>query len=176
MPARRKLTHLMIHCSATPEGRYYDKKDILQWHTGPKTEGGRGWKKPGYADIILLDGLVQNLVPYDGNDHIEGWEISNGAKGWNGHTRHICYIGGTDLRGKVKDTRTIAQRRVLEIYVRLSLRFLPKLKLIGHNQVAEKGCPSFDVRRWAKEIGIKDENIDFNNYAGNDFIGEYDGS
>ncbi|MFA6729078.1 MAG: lysozyme, partial [Prevotella sp.] len=28
------------------------------------------------------------------------------------------------------------------------------VKIIGHNQVAAKACPSFDVKMWLKSIGI----------------------
>ena len=77
-----KLTHLMIHCADTPQGVWFDGKDIKSWHTDPKPKG-RGWSKPGYSDIILLDGKVENLIDYDADDWVESWEISNGASGWS---------------------------------------------------------------------------------------------
>lgn len=168
-----KLTHLMIHCADTPQGVWFDGKDIKSWHTDPKPKG-RGWSKPGYSDIILLDGKVENLIDYDADDWVESWEISNGASGWNGKTRHICYIGGrakaTD-GGEALDTRTPSQLIALETYVKLTLRLQKSLKVIGHNQVhATKYCPSFDVPAWAQSVGVRDENIDFNNYSNNPFL------
>ncbi len=168
-----KLTHLMIHCADTPEGMWFSGADIKGWHVDPPP-AGRGWRKPGYSDVILLDGKVENLIDYDADDWVESWEISNGAAGWNGKTRHICYIGGrakaTD-GGESKDTRTTSQLIALETYVKLTLRLQKDLKVIGHNQVhATKYCPSFDVPAWAKDIGVKDKNIDFTNYANNPYL------
>jgi N-acetylmuramoyl-L-alanine amidase len=155
------LTHLMIHCAATPEGMHFDKEDIIRWHTAPREDGGRGWRRAGYSEVFLLDGTMQNIYDYDADDYVESWELTNGAKGWNGKTRHICYIGGTDQSGKnAKDTRTDEQKKAIEAYVKVTLRLQPHLKVIGHNQVARKACPSFNVPAWAKKIGIKDKNID----------------
>ena len=160
----------MIHSAATRANQHFDKDDILLWHTGPKSEGHRGWRKAGYSDIILLGGEVQNLYPYDADEDVDAWELINGAVG------HICYIGGRNAANTTSvDTRTSEQRAAMAAYVKVTLMLQPWLKLIGHNQVAQKACPSFDVREWAKEIGIKDENIDFNNYVGNSFIRGYDG-
>lgn len=168
-----KLTHLMIHCADTPEGMWFEGKDIKAWHMDPKPNG-RGWRKPGYSDIILLDGKVENLIDYDADDWVESWEITNGASGWNGRTRHICYIGGRATRadgGGGKDTRTEGQLIAMETYVKLTLRLQKDLKIIGHNQThPTKYCPGFDVAAWAKSIGINDRNIDFTNYANNPFV------
>ena len=167
-----KLTHLMIHCADTPAGVWFDGTHIMSWHTDPKPKG-RGWSKPGYADIILLDGTVENLIPYDEDDWVESWEISNGARGWNGTTRHVCYIGGrapAEDGGGALDTRSVAQKASLEIYVKSTLRNHPTIKLIGHNQVhATKYCPSFNVPEWALSVGIPEKNIDFEAHVENPF-------
>lgn len=166
----KKLTHLMIHCSATKENQHFTEEDIRRWHTSPVSQGGRGWSKPGYSEVFLLTGETRSLFNYDADDYVQSWEISNGASGWNGHTRHICYIGGVGSDGKPKDTRTDGQLISMATYIKLTLKLMPQLKLIGHNQVSAKACPSFDVRKWAKSIGIKDENIDSNLYVVNNFI------
>lgn len=169
-----RLTHLMIHCSDTPAGMWFDGTHIKAWHTDPKPKG-RGWRKPGYSDLVLLDGTIENLIPYDEDDWVESWEISNGAAGWNGRTRHICYIGGQTPTEEAErgplDSRSMPQKAALEIYIKATIRNHPEIKVIGHNQVhTTKYCPSFNVPKWLKEIGIRDENIDFNNYSGNAFF------
>src|SRR5258708_10699588 len=70
---------------------------------------GRGWSKVGYSDLILLDGTLINLTPYNENDEVEPWEITNGQPGTNSIARHVVYVGGLDKSGKEsKDTRTPA--------------------------------------------------------------------
>ncbi len=51
-----KLNYLVIHCTASPEGAALTKDDIIRMHTNPKHLGGRGWNRPGYSDIVYLDG------------------------------------------------------------------------------------------------------------------------
>jgi len=165
-----RLTHLMIHCLDTPEGRDFHKEDVELWHTGPKPPH-RGWSKPGYSDLVILDGSLEQVMPYDMDDYVDSWEISNGARGWNGRTRHIAYVGGKDKQGNAKDTRTHGQLVCLATYVKVTIRAIPDIQLIGHNQVhPNKYCPSFYVPKWARFIGIDTKNIDFNNYANNSFI------
>lgn len=150
---------LVIHCSATPEGVYFDKDDIIKWHTSPVHKGGRGWSKAGYNDIVLLDGTLQSVIPFDTNNIVDPWEVANGAKGFNDRAVHICYIGGLDTSGKTKDTRTLHQLNTLTIYVRYMILRNPEIKIAGHNQLAVKDCPSFDVSDWCRKIGVQEKNI-----------------
>ena len=141
----KKLQYLVIHCSATREGQHFEKKDILAWHCSPSPRG-RGWSKPGYTDIILLDGTIQNLTPFNQDDEVEGFEVTNGVRGINSISRHICYIGGMDKQNKyAKDTRTKSQLITMGIYVKYMVRRHPHIIIAGHNQFSTKACPSFDV-------------------------------
>lgn len=155
----RKRRYLMIHCTATPEGREVYPEDIVRWHTSPKPLG-RGWKQVGYSEMILLDGKIENLVPYDEDDEVDSWEITNGVAGYNSVSTHIVYVGGTDRTGKPKDTRTNAQKRTLETFVKNFIAKHPYIKVAGHYQFnSGKACPSFNVPKWLREIGVKEENI-----------------
>lgn len=156
----------VIHCSATPEGRDIRPEDILLWHTGPKKDGHRGWKKPGYRDFVTIDGGLHNLVPYNQDDKIDNWEISNGARGYNDQAIHICYAGGSSSSKESwmkhyppKDTRTNEQLETLELYVKYHTMVHPDIKWCGHNQLSNKACPSFDVAAWLRAIGINEKNI-----------------
>ena len=150
------LQYLVIHCTATPEGREVSADAIRHWHTDPVSKGGRGWKQVGYTDMIHLDGRVERLVKNNEDANVDPWEITNGAKGYNAISRHIVYVGGVDANDvkKAVDTRTPAQKEALKRYVLDFHKRFPKVKIIGHNQVANKACPSFDVQKWLKEIGI----------------------
>lgn len=149
-----KLKYLVIHCTATPEGRDVTPDDIRRWHTSPVSAGGRGWKQVGYTDLIRLDGTVERLVNNNEDANVDPWEITNGAKGYNAISRHIVYAGGCDKSNKPKDTRTAAQEKALVAYVKDFHRRHPSVRIIGHNEIAAKACPSFDVQKWLKSIGI----------------------
>lgn len=149
-----QLKYLVIHCTATPEGRDVTPDDIRRWHTSPVSAGGRGWKQVGYTDLIRLDGTVERLVNNNEDANVDPWEITNGAKDYNSISRHIVYAGGCDKSNKPKDTRTAAQERALVAYVKDFHRRFPNVRIIGHNEIAAKACPSFDVQKWLKSIGI----------------------
>jgi len=164
---KKEIKYLVIHCTATPVGRTVSKADILHWHTAPKNKGGRGWRKAGYSDMIHLDGGLENIIPFNQDEYVESWEISNGARGINGISRHVVYVGGvgaTDSETKKrlsvsKDTRTLHQKQTLEAYVKYMVLRHPKIKVLGHNQVSDKSCPSFDVPVWLRQIGVLEHHI-----------------
>jgi hypothetical protein len=132
-----KLKYLVIHCTATPEGREVSAADIRRWHTSP------------------APGRVERLVANNEDANVDPWEITNGAAGYNSISRHIVYAGGCDAGMKPKDTRTAGQKEALRKYVLDFHARHPSVKIVGHNQLASKACPSFDVAAWLLEIGIK---------------------
>ena len=149
------LKRLVLHCTATPEGREVSAAEIRRWHTSPPGQGGRGWKQVGYTDMVHLDGTVERLVANNEDATVDPWEVTNGAAGYNSTSRHVVYVGGVAADGKTaKDTRTAAQKAALEAYVKDFHRRFPGVKICGHNELAAKSCPSFDVAAWLKETGI----------------------
>lgn len=149
-----RLKYLVIHCTATPEGREVSAADIRRWHTSPVSAGGRGWKQVGYTDLVHLDGTVERLVDNNEDAWVDNWEITNGATGYNSVSRHVVYAGGCDRSMKPKDTRTAAQRTALERYVKDFHRRFPDVRIVGHNELAAKACPGFDVQAWLESTGI----------------------
>lgn len=150
-----KLSYLVLHCTATPEGREVTAGEIRSWHTGPVCKGGRGWRQVGYTDMIHLDGSVERLVANNEDAYVDGWEVTNGAVGYNGCSRHVVYVGGIDRDTLMpRDTRTPAQLDAMRDYVVDFHRRFPEVKIVGHNEIAAKACPCFDVRKWLKEIGL----------------------
>jgi len=140
----RKLEYLVIHCTATPEGRNISSDTIRRWHTAPKPEG-RGWRQVGYSDMIHLDGSLENLTPFNQDGIV---------------ARHVVYVGGVNEDNTyAKDTRTPEQTDTLEVYVKYMIKRHPDIKVAGHNQFAAKACPSFDTVEWCKSIGVEDKNI-----------------
>jgi len=150
------LKYLVIHCTATPEGRKVTSAEIRKWHCSAVSKGGRGWKQVGYTDMIHIDGMIERLVKNNEDANVDPWEVTNGAVGYNSVSRHIVYVGGMSMDNKSpKDTRTAAQLKAMEAYVKDFHRRFPEVKIVGHNQLAAKACPSFNVQNWLKSIGIK---------------------
>ena len=149
----KSLKYLVIHCTGTKAGREVSSDEIRHWHTDPVSKGGRGWKQVGYTDMIHLDGRVERLVNNNEDAWVDPWEITNGVAGYNSVSRHVVYVGGLSSDGRsVKDTRTPAQCAALEKYVREFHRRHPRVKIVGHNELAAKACPCFDVQKWLKQV------------------------
>lgn len=149
--SRKDKTHIMIHCSATHAdwmaGKTLQAKraEIKKWHVQE-----RGWKDIGYAYIIDRDGKVVGGRDLDADgDFIE--ETAAAATGWNTKAVHVCLLGGygSSANDRFEDHFTpeqdVALRGMID-HIRKELgRNVP---LIGHNEVARKACPGFQVKEW----------------------------
>jgi hypothetical protein len=154
----KAIKYLIIHCTATPEGREITEDDIRLWHLSPPPRG-KGWKQVGYTDLFHLNGDSTRLVDNNENGWVESGEITNGVTGINNVSRHIVYAGGTDRYLNPKDTRTNDQQIAMRDYVMDFVARFPEVKVAGHNQFSAKACPSFDVPKWLREIGVPETNI-----------------
>ncbi len=130
----KNFNEIILHCSATKEGQNFDVENIRKWHTSPPNN----WKDIGYHFVIKLDGTIQK-----GRSIIE---VGSHTLGRNSNSIGICYIGGIDSFFKAKDTRTEKQKRSIDRLIKELLLSYPQLKkLSGHNDYANKDCPSFKV-------------------------------
>ncbi|MBA4799380.1 MAG: N-acetylmuramoyl-L-alanine amidase [Rhizobiales bacterium] len=130
----RPINEIILHCTATPEGRPVTVAEIDAWHRA------RGWSGVGYHRVIGLNG--------------ERWAgraieaIGAHCEGHNTGTLGVVYCGGVAKDGRTpKDTRNAAQRSALlveltELRDRFNIR-----KISGHNEYAAKACPSFDASK-----------------------------
>ena len=135
----RDIDKIIVHCSATPEGRHTTVEEIRQWHLQ------RGWKDIGYHYVIYLDGTIHKGRP----EEVVGAHCS----GYNKNSIGVCYIGGVAKDGKTpKDTRTEGQKRALREILNRLKRDYPKATLHGHNEFANKACPSFNVKEEYKNL------------------------
>lgn len=133
-PSARRIDKIILHCSATPEGKDYTVEQIRQWHLARK------FSDVGYHFIIYRDGSVHRGRPVG--------QIGAHTTGQNAHSIGICYIGGYAPDGKTpKDTRTEAQRLALIKLVRELKASYPSATIHGHNEFANKACPSFIVKK-----------------------------
>lgn len=133
----RTIRKIIVHCTATEEGRDFHVDDINRWHKY------RGFSKIGYHWLVCIDGSIEQ-----GRD-----EAEQGAhtKGQNAHSIGVCYVGG--LRGgKPCDTRTAAQKQALRRLITDLKRRYAGATVHGHSEFAAKACPCFDAR--AEYAGI----------------------
>jgi len=79
----------------------------------------------------------------------------------NSNSVHVAWIGGIDSKGNGVDNRTQEQIQKLEEIIKWYIKEFPNIKVLGHNQVANKFCPCFSVPKYLKSIGINDKNIYF---------------
>jgi N-acetylmuramoyl-L-alanine amidase len=139
----RDIKYIVIHCTATPEGRPTSLEDVTAWHKQ------LGWRTIGYHYLILLDGTVKA-----GRNESE---VGSHTAGYNSNSIGICYVGGMDKDMKhPKDTRTAAQKEALKRVILAMKKKYPNAEIKGHRDFpnVNKACPSFDVAKWLKENGI----------------------
>lgn len=129
----RKINKIIIHCSATPEGRHVSVNDIDKWHRD------RGFAKIGYHWVVYLDGSIHKGRAED----VAGAHVA----GNNSDSIGICYIGGVDASMKAKDTRTEKQKIAIRNLVSDLQKKYPGASVHGHNEFAAKACPSFNVKK-----------------------------
>ena len=130
----RKIDLIIIHCSATAEGKDFRAADIDLWHRQ------QGWSGIGYHFVVRLDGTLERgrAVALVGAH----------CKGHNSNSIGVCYIGGLAADGKTpKDTRTVEQKKTLANLVRALKHVFPQAVVRSHRDFAAKACPCFDATR-----------------------------
>lgn len=138
--SKRTITEIIVHCTATPEGKDYTVDDIRKWHTA-KPPQGRGWSDIGYHYVIDRKG---HILPGRDVD-----TIGAHCDGHNAHSIGVVYIGGVSaLNGKPKDTRTLAQKASLIRCLTELKSLYPNARIVGHRDYDQHGktCPSFDAK------------------------------
>jgi N-acetylmuramoyl-L-alanine amidase len=132
---KEDVEQIIVHCSATPPNRDIGFKDIDLWHRR------KGWLMCGYHKIIKRDGTVEDGRPL----HRSGAH----ARGYNHKSWGVCLVGGVDENLHPENNFTeIQMTRLKEVISHLIGLTNHDLKVIGHNEVSNKACPSFDVQVW----------------------------
>lgn len=143
----RLINLIVVHCSATAQGRDFSAKDIGKWHRR------KGWRKIGYHYVIRLDGTVESGR--------KAARVGAHVYGYNANSIGICYIGGIHRSGKgSRDTRTMAQKKALRNLLTTLRNVYPYAAIKGHRNLSPdvdgdgivekhewlKDCPCFSVR------------------------------
>lgn len=131
----RKITEIIVHCTATPEGRDVSVNTIRRWHVSDN-----GWSDIGYHYVIALDGTVNTGRPLE--------RPGAHCAGHNARSIGVCYVGGLAPDGHTpRDTRTPSQRRALLTLLRELKKKYPGAAIRGHRDYSYKACPCFDATR-----------------------------
>lgn len=136
----RKISKIIVHCTATPAGREVSVAEIDRWHRA------RGFRCIGYHYVVMLDGRVCEGRPVE--------EIGAHCLGENAESIGVAYVGGLDADGKTPaDTRTAAQKASLRALVGALRGRWREAAVHSHYEFAAKACPCFDAGR---ELGEGD--------------------
>jgi N-acetylmuramoyl-L-alanine amidase len=140
----RKINKIVIHCTATLPSA--TAQNILKgWRA-------KGWTSNGYHWLVDRHGIATRLQ----DDEL----VSNGVKGHNSRSIHLCYIGGL-VKGKPTDTRTVEQKETLKMLIDEYLVKYPNSEVLGHRDLSPdldkdgivepnewvKSCPCYEVKK-----------------------------
>ena len=158
--SKRVINEIIIHCTATPEGKDVTVDQIRAEHIR-----NRGFSDIGYHYVVYRNGHA-----------IEGRDVDKIGAHCTGHNSHsigIAYVGGVEnkpgvpySKQKPKDTRTLAQKAgLLSLLVDLR-KLYPDAKIIGHRDTSPdlngngtvepsefiKAGPCFDAKEEYRKI------------------------
>lgn len=143
----RKITEIIVHCTATPAARDVTAAEVDAWH---KARGfgaacqGRVYHI-GYHWLVRLDGRIEPGRPEE--------LVGAHCRGHNLRSIGVVYAGGVAPDGKTPlDTRTPAQKAALRRLLTELKRRYPRAAIHGHRDYAAKACPSFDATREYRDI------------------------
>lgn len=136
----REITKIVIHCTAS-SAQQKTSDIIAYWKLK------LGWSAYGYHHLVDADGTPTRLTDDE--------KPTNGVKGHNANSIHLCYKGGWDGT----DTRTPQQKETLLNLVNQYKKKYPKAKVYGHRDLSPdlngdgkitpnewvKKCPAFDA-------------------------------
>ena len=109
--------------------------EIRKWHVQDN-----GWRDVGYHYIIRRNGEVElGRSIRDTGAH---------AAGYNHKSVSVCRVGGMAEDNSAEANFTAQQWTALLDLVKQLKSNYPNADVIGHNEISEKECPSFDVQKW----------------------------
>ncbi|WP_289870741.1 MULTISPECIES: N-acetylmuramoyl-L-alanine amidase [Muribaculaceae] len=128
----RKITKIIVHCTATRAGREVSVAEITLWHKA------LGFRTIGYHYVVGLDGEV-----HAGRDESEAGAHCYGQ---NSCSIGVVYVGGLSASdGSPADTRTPAQKTALKRLIAALKSCYPGATVHSHREFVAKACPCFDA-------------------------------
>lgn len=155
-PVHRAITTIVVHCSATPNGRANTIEDIDGWHAQRRfrraPEAVKHYNPQlghvGYHYVIEVDGKACTGRGLD--------EVGAHVAGHNAHSIGICLVG--------TDQYTTAQWAALRWLLKELKLYYPAANVVGHRDLSPdqdgdgvvepsewlKTCPGFDAPTWVR--------------------------
>ena len=97
------MKNIIIYSSATKEGVNISEHSIFKASSDKK-----------YNHIIGIEGTITTVAPIDKDEE----------------NINVCYVGGVDAFGKVKDTRSDEQKNALDKLFKILKTKFPKIKVL----------------------------------------------
>ena len=138
---RKSTNFIVVHCAATSPSMDIGAKEIDRWHRQ------RGWLGIGYHFVIRRNGTVEE------GRHID--KAGAHAVNYNNKSVGVCLVGGVKEDKKTPEANfTNEQYKALVALLKRLKEKYPSAKIIGHNEIAAKACPSFNVQSWLKTVNL----------------------
>lgn len=153
----RTIDMIVIHCTASPNGRPLSVAQIRKEHLA------RGFSDIGYHYVIDVDGTISVGRPIA--------QVGAHAQGYNAHSVGVSMVGGLGGADKVNPGLfTPAQWASLQKLVQDLLTHYPGCRIVGHRDLSPdldgdgiiepreyiKLCPTFEVSEWLQAGMIPD--------------------
>lgn len=151
----RPIQFIVIHCSATPNGRWTTVSDINLWHRARK------FRRSGAARAAhqpMLDAIGYHWVIYTDGRRVPGRaaeELGAHASGYNAGSLSVCLVG-TDrfTPAQWESLRTLVRELCTQYRIPLDAADVKDPRglrgVVGHRDLpgVAKTCPGFSVRAW----------------------------
>ena len=134
MSRRKETNHIVIHSTQTKPNANISIRTVDEWHRK------RGLLKVGYHFFIRRDGLIEvGRGPNEIGAHIKEHDSASVS---------VCLAGGLNTRGVTAPDYSKGQLESLFVLVKTLKYMYSDAKVVGHRDLSETECPSFDVKEW----------------------------
>ena len=135
----RKISSVVVHCSATWPEQDIGVEEIDVWHKA------RGWSGCGYHYVIRRNAVLEYGRPIS--------QVGAHVRGHNRWSIGICLVGGFESKATDLPEDHFTGNMIVtltDLLYSLKLVLAEPFTVHGHNEFANKGCPGFDVQTWLK--------------------------
>jgi len=138
----RPVELIVIHCSASPNGRWTTAADIDAWHAARGFSRAPEWRARQNPDLAAIG---YHFVLYTSGAIATGRHLAETGAHAHGHNRDsvgVCLVG--------TDRFTAAQWSAAAALVARLVEEFPQARVLGHRDLpaVKKTCPGFDVGAW----------------------------